>query len=291
MRFDLGTRFGPDCVDLQRVSLPRPASSYVDPSTGTEDAGPLIHDLRPRLGAQPGVRIYLVYVEIENRAAGGLASIIDDDTPTGASHAIGDRFAFVFSPVASGDIDPQHMAAAGTHEVFHLLGAVQKSAPNHGSSGRGHCDDSSFDLMCRGGAGCELRQHTTTVLLFPLDCNRDDYFNPDPPPGSYLATHWNTYNSPFLCAVGTCVPDNVGPSTKVKGPRRTSDRTPTFNLRADEPEVEFECKIDKGKRRSCGKRFVAPKLEPGKHKLAVTAIDEAGNADPTPDVRRFEITD
>jgi hypothetical protein len=24
------------------------------------------------------------------------------------------------------------------------------------------------------------------------DCGRDDYYNPDPAPGSYLATHWNT---------------------------------------------------------------------------------------------------
>ena len=36
------------------------------------------------------------------------------------------------------------------------------------------------------------------------DCGLDDFFNPSPAPGSYLATHWNLYDSVFLCAAGTC---------------------------------------------------------------------------------------
>jgi hypothetical protein len=39
-----------------------------------------------------------------------------------------------------------------------------------------------------------------------FDCGQDDYFNPVPTAGSYLATHWNTYDSPWMCPADTCGP-------------------------------------------------------------------------------------
>jgi hypothetical protein len=290
LRVDLGTSEGPDCVDVQHVSLPRPASAYIPPDTGTTTTQPLEDDLRPRLGSQPGVRLYLVIVEIENRRAGGLANLVDDDSPGGAAHATGDRIAYVFNPAGPSDFNPRYVAQNGLHEVFHLLGAVQSSAPHAG--GNGHCVDFQLDLMCTGGdSSCQLRQYTTTELPLPLDCNGDDYFNPEPPAGSYLATHWNTYNSPFLCPVGTCAPDNFAPKTKVKGPKRTDDPTPKFKLRADEPVSGFRCSLDTGKFRRCDSPYKAPKLDDGKHRLRVFAIDEAGNEDESPDTHRFRVVD
>jgi hypothetical protein len=38
------------------------------------------------------------------------------------------------------------------------------------------------------------------------DCGRDDYFNPAPAPGTYLATHWNTYDSAFLAPCAEVAP-------------------------------------------------------------------------------------
>jgi hypothetical protein len=38
------------------------------------------------------------------------------------------------------------------------------------------------------------------------DCGRDDYFNPAPAAGSYLATHWNIYDNAFLAPCGQVAP-------------------------------------------------------------------------------------
>jgi hypothetical protein len=91
---------------------------------------------------------------------------------------------------------------ATAHELLHTLGAVQPSAP-HGTPGS-HCwddqdimcyDDGTssnpLTVLCPTAAGDEFAENM-------IDCNGDDYFNVNPPAGSYLATHWNVANSEFL---------------------------------------------------------------------------------------------
>ncbi len=83
------------------------------------------------------------------------------------------------------------------HEVTHTLGAVQPSAPH--ATPYGHCTD-EYDIMCYvDGPG------TVTTVSCPstgseliLDCNNDDYFHPDPQPGSWLFSNWNVADSSFL---------------------------------------------------------------------------------------------
>lgn len=83
------------------------------------------------------------------------------------------------------------------HEHGHTMGAVQNSSPN--STGRFHCIDGD-DIMCYDDGGPRGNQYSRSVcneggLLEPdrefYDCNKDDYFNPAPAAGSYLADHWN----------------------------------------------------------------------------------------------------
>lgn len=75
------------------------------------------------------------------------------------------------------------------HENAHNLGAVQNNAPH--ASGSWHCNDGR-DVMCYADGGPKEDFKPAPCLDRAwFDCRHDDYFHPDPPDGSYLATHWN----------------------------------------------------------------------------------------------------
>ncbi len=105
-----------------------------------------------------------------------------------------------------------HYATVGTgcwswnataHELLHTLGAVRSSAP-HGTP-YGHCWDDE-DIMCYDDGGLPpggLQKVCAGAFGDQIDCNGDDYFNTNPPAGSYLATHWNVANSQYLISGGT----------------------------------------------------------------------------------------
>lgn len=117
------------------------------------------------------------------------------------------------------------------HELFHVLGAVQPTAPN--ATPGHHCYDES-DVMCYddGTLSGPLRQVCDRTYEELPDCNHDDYFHPSPAAGSYLATHWNTANSSFLDrAVWSLPPDRPEqPTLTVSAARGTVTwQTPLFN--------------------------------------------------------------
>jgi hypothetical protein len=78
------------------------------------------------------------------------------------------------------------------HENGHNQGAVQYGAPH--STGTGwHCWD-EIDVMCYSPDGGNLHQQGTETLCSDreyFDCGYNDYFDSNPEPGEYLATHWN----------------------------------------------------------------------------------------------------
>jgi hypothetical protein len=101
--------------------------------------------------------------------------------------------------------------------MTHNLGAVQWGAPHSteppGQSlpQYGHCWQGA-DVMCYtedSGAAHAMRIDCAALpgaIPESYDCGRDDYFNPAPAAGSYLATHWNTYDSAFLAPCGEIAP-------------------------------------------------------------------------------------
>lgn len=134
-------------------------------------------------------RKFLIWMDANKLC--GIANMYNDDRDDVANYNNG---AFpMYARVDSGcwGLDPSVEA----HELMHNLGAVQPSAPN--SNGSGHCTDDA-DRMCYAEGDHTTTQRCENSWESLFDCGGDDYFNPTPEAGTYLADHWNTADSRFL---------------------------------------------------------------------------------------------
>lgn len=212
--------------------------------------GPTITALQA-LGYTRPDRDYLMFADTTAAGICGIGTMSNDDRPTDDNwNHDGPSYARVDAGCWG--------AATALHEMSHNFGAVQDSAPN--TSLGGHCTD-EWDIMCYSDTPyhpamriiCGDRAGDKTVL----DCNHDDFFNAHPAPGSYLAGHWNTANSPFLTAVEaaptptplppTSTPSPPTPSPTAVPPTPTPVVTPT-------PPVKCRQLATKDQRRACRRR-------------------------------------
>lgn len=134
-------------------------------------------------------RKYMIFMDA-NLVCGVGSYISDDSAGAGNSNNFGPSY----GRTDNGCWD----ASTPAHELNHNLGGVQDSAPN--SSLGGHCVD-EYDVMCYSDEPYYPAMQTicnNEAYADRLDCNHNDYYHPNPPAGSYLATHWNTANNQFL---------------------------------------------------------------------------------------------
>lgn len=162
---------GPNAVSIVVGRLP---TADADTTFAT-----LISDLRAQ-GLNSPYAKYWVWYDGTRGTLYGQGQIFNNDKLTSSNgNAKGNAFSVVW-----GLTDPQ----AFVHESAHTMGAVQLGAPN--SSGAWHCVD-GLDVMCYFDSPESAYEPGVCTDRVHLDCNHDDYFHPDPAPGSYLATHWN----------------------------------------------------------------------------------------------------
>jgi hypothetical protein len=192
-----------------------------------------------------------------------------------------------FVAVASvGGIQPQNVADPP------VLGERPSSSPSRSEE---------RSPLPTGGTGSGAQSHSTpgTTTAEPGETGTPARKTPTPSgagPTPPLQT-------PGLPSVGTGTP------TPDESPRQSTsptlqDRTPpdtslaqrvrdgdlaVFSLSASEP-ASFSCSLDGGAYRSCDSVARFSGLEPGWHTLAVRAIDDSGNADPTPATVRWLAT-
>ena len=311
VRFDLGTINGPGCLDIQTIALPHTRAYYQAANTQTESTFTrLSSDVHNALGTQPAsARNYLIYADNIVPAAGygGEAEVPNDDSVAGTDEKLGDFNAIFYgrggtdfygssTSYAPGTTSQVHLTLA-LHELSHSLGAVHNSAPN--SSLKGHCID-DHDIMCSAdGSRPMISPPPCQGVYSPpnkpaYDCNKNDYFNPAPAAGSYLATHWNLYNSVFMCPVQDCgAPDTTPPTVTIdSGPHAGSTlhgNQPSFSFSSPESRTTFECNWDNAAWQACSSPNHAPSpLANGSHSFSVRGSDRSHNVQTVP-ARSFTV--
>ena len=310
IQFDLGTANGPACLDIQTIALPHTQAYYQasDEKQTYAAFGNLSRDVHAALGQQPdAARNYLIYADnISSNTYGGLGDAPGDDSVAGASEGVGDYNAVLFGRNGTDFFGSSTSYAPGTtsqtlmnvslHELSHNLGAVHYSAPH--TTSKGHCTD-SWDIMCYPDGGKPMIspppcQGAYSASHQAYDCNKDDYFNPAPAPGSYLATHWNLYNSVFMCPIKDCAPPDTTPPivTLDSGPYAGSTlhgNQPSFSFSSPENRTAFECNWDNVGWQACSSPNRAPSpLANGSHSFALRGSDPSHNIQTIP-ARSFTV--
>ena len=90
---------------------------------------------------------------------------------------------------------------------------------------------------------------------------------------------------PFLI-----LPDTVVPGTTITaGPRRYGTASATFEFESNEKSAMLECSLDRAQFETCASPKTYTGLARGKHSFRVRAVDGAGNTDPTPAARQWDV--
>ena len=90
---------------------------------------------------------------------------------------------------------------------------------------------------------------------------------------------------PFLI-----LPDTVVPATTITaGPRKYGTAIATFEFESNEKSAMLECSLDRAQFETCASPKTYTGLARGKHSFRVRAVDGAGNTDPTPAAREWDV--
>lgn len=88
----------------------------------------------------------------------------------------------------------------------------------------------------------------------------------------------------------TATPDTTAPETTINKAKIITDKGKAkFTFSSTEAGSTFECKLDKAKYSACRSPKGYKKLDAGKHKFRVRAMDAVGNADQTPAKEKFKV--
>ena len=226
-----------------------------------------LQDAARRAGYTSEREKYLIFADVPSpdRNIAGMAQIHRDDRRTLTNRH--NHGAAMYGAVWSGHFDGR----TPLHELSHLMGAVQPSAPS--ADGGFHCTDAR-DVLC---SPTQVRGCGT----YQFDCGNNSYFSTAPRGGSYLATHWNLgwAGNRYIDVVGRPTP-NVPPQARFEAACTTA--TCRFDARASTDVDGTIQRVvwrfgDGGK--ATGWRPTHTFDENGTHTVTVTVVDDRGARD------------
>ena len=158
----------------------------------------------------------------------------------------------------------------------------------HGGTGDDTLNGNGGGDVLNGGAGNDTIQ-ARDGLVDRIDCGDGT----DTVVADAVDSVVNCESVQLPAVVTPPPPAPVVPDTsKVKGPAKVAKGTTAkFKLKSPTAGATFQCKLDKGKWKTCKAthKVKTTKLKVGKHKLRVRAV-VAGTVDPTPAVKKFKVT-
>lgn len=228
LRFDMGTRCGPNHVDILSLRLPRPLNAYL----GSNRLDVLMTDVRASapIQAMQGTFIYSVYADKmgTNYGAAGEGQLYSDPRPGADNiHNRGGLMSVMWGTGGAdfyGDSSPGVASQVLLHELTHNLGGVQNAAVR--STGAYHCYD-ELDHECYNDGGgsipsggltspCSAASGYSAYVREAYDCGYNDYFNPH---GNIIgksgAPIWNIFNSTYLCPLSSCQSSLQSPVARI----------------------------------------------------------------------------
>ena len=192
------------------------------------------------------------------------AVVLDADTASDIENLIGSPF----PDTLTGNELPNSITGLGGLDTVNSLGGPDALFLRDGGPDVASCGDPT-----PGPPPDSALADKQSVDSVNADCELIDFLPEDPPPDEPPAG------------------DSDPPETTIKkGPRRrTEDETPSFRFRSDEAGSTFECKRGKRPWRACASPKRLKRQGYGRHRFRVRATDPAGNVDPTPARRKYEI--
>jgi hypothetical protein len=181
-------------------------------------------------------------------------------------------------------------SASGTAEPLALVRVFRKASAEKGELG-GFLDQTTADGSGNWSVSYADLPGSTLVTATQTDTNLgtseladpvETPADPTPPAGGG--------NGGGSAGPGPGNPDTTAPTVKItKAPKaRSGSTTAKFKFKSNEAGSTFQCKLDKGKFKTCRSPKTYKKLKPGKHVFKVRATDKAGNVG-KPAKRKFTI--